>query len=368
MYARCERESDRFTVFDGRVPKLEPADDPFSIDGPVMSASRLEQVGTCGLAYFFDHVLRIEPVEDKEPDPKEWLDAAARGSVLHEVFHRFWDGLIGRNEKFSAAGREKEMMAILDERVKVWRDRRPPHDEHVFRREVGELRKTARIFLQAEEEYMAEAGGEPLFLEAAAGLQSGEIPSPIDRCDPVGLDLGNGKKIRACGRIDRIDRLASAGGAPDGSGYAVWDYKTGSKYKYDRGKSEYLQGRVIQPALHLALAGELLREKVSKSAGISFFGYFFPGPRERGERLFFSRKKLARWKEVIAALCEVVSRGCFLPTDNGIKGLDDCLFCDFKTICITVKSDDLDSLHSASAKKLRNDPALSPIREVKEHG
>ncbi len=69
-----ERESDRFTIFDGRIPDPAAEIDLTSPVGPPVSASQLETLGQCPLKYFFRYVLKIGAPEELTLDPDVWLN------------------------------------------------------------------------------------------------------------------------------------------------------------------------------------------------------------------------------------------------------------------------------------------------------
>ena len=68
---RCarERESDRFTIYDGWIPEPGAEIDPTAPEGPAVSASQLETLGQCPLKYFFRYVLKIGPPEELTTRP-----------------------------------------------------------------------------------------------------------------------------------------------------------------------------------------------------------------------------------------------------------------------------------------------------------
>jgi RecB family exonuclease len=157
----------------------------------------------------------------------------------------------------------------------------------------------------------------------------------------VELSLGQGRKIRVRGRIDRVDR--AVGGK--GEAYAIWDYKTGGSKKYDRA-DPFRQGRVIQQALYQAMALARLRESVSPKAVIREVGYFFPSAKTQGERISWPPGELSAWKEIVLRLCGIAATGCF-PATTEVK---DCAYCDYNgTIC-----SDIDKLVEAARMKLAN--------------
>jgi len=358
--ASARRGGVEFTVYDGRVPGAESDAkiNPLLPEGPAMSASRLETAGRCPRAYFFRYALRIEPPEEPDADPHVWLDALARGSLLHEVFREFMAGLVAEDEKPSRARHEARLMAILDDHVARYREEMPPPGEGVFRRECAGLREAVRIFLAEEEDLCKSCS--PAFCEAAVGLPSEDEGTELDTDTPVRIDLGGGKAIRVRGRLDRIDRLdgpPSDGKTAEGERYAVWDYKTGSTFKY-RNDDPFWQGRNVQHAMYLRIAEAALKAKVSPEARVALFGYFFPGARGRGERMTYTPSELARGREVITLLCDTVAGGGFAATDRA----EDCEYCDYAPICGQTKAD-----AEVSASKIGHEAnaELVPFRRLR---
>jgi ATP-dependent helicase/nuclease subunit B len=171
----------------------------------------------------------------------------------------------------------------------------------------------------------------------------------------VEVRLPGGLAIRVHGRIDRIDELTTG----ESACYAVWDYKTGSTYGYER-DDPVRQGRHIQHALYLELANARLAE-VRPGARVVRFGYFFPGVRAHGERLAWEEAELAGAGPILARLCRMIASGCFPFTDD--PG-GDLRFSDY-----TAAFGDLDSTAWDITRKLENrgNKALRPFRELREY-
>ena len=351
MAAIEARASERFTEFDGCVPQAGRDLDPTSADGPVLSASGLELLGSCPLKYFFRYVLRIEAPDDLVIDPNVWLDAMLFGSLLHEVFCRFLrqlraDGQLPPTVK--AHG--KLFREILDECVAKYRRIYPPPNENAYRRQYGELVQAGEIFMAEEERFCKDHW--PEFFEAAIGLWSEGEGTEMDSPDPAMFPLPNGTQIRLRGRIDRIDRDGSAR-TPK---FSVWDYKSGSTWKFRR-DPPFWQGRVLQHAAYLRMAEDRLRQLDPKSV-VTEVGYFFPAVRGQGERKAYSPDQLRGAGEIIQNLCRTVANGAFIATDNA----DDCGFCDYAPICGDTKA-----CAEASKRKLSGDriDSLAPFRHVR---
>lgn len=52
--------------------------DPRRFDHPV-SPTRLERLAACPFQFFLERGLGLDPIEEAEPDPDQWLDPQTRG-------------------------------------------------------------------------------------------------------------------------------------------------------------------------------------------------------------------------------------------------------------------------------------------------
>ena len=179
--------------------------DPTKPDGPILSASSLETIGRCPLAWFFHYVLRIEPPDELVVDPTRWLDPLAFGSLLHEVFRQFMADLREKNLLPKVSRDEGKLTKILDQQIAVYRELCPPPNESVFRAQRRQLYEAAQVFLAGEEEFCQQS--QPEYLEASLGMTTEDEVSSLDNPEPISVSLPGGRKFRARGRIDRVDRI-----------------------------------------------------------------------------------------------------------------------------------------------------------------
>ena len=303
----CERRSDRFTVFDGWLDSPGRELDMTVPDGPAVSASRLETLGACPLRYFFRYVLDLEPPDELLIDANVWLDPLARGSLLHEVFEQFLSELVQRGAVPEASRDEAQLLEVLQSLIDRYRAEIPPPSEAVFRREVSQLRRTARIFLREEAEYCRETGNRPLFMEVSIGMKSAGTPSALDAREPVEIKLPDGHILRVRGRIDRIDQVAGQGS----NVFAIWDYKTGGTWKYTQEPRPFWAGRVVQHALYTLVMTARLKALSGEFPGgrVDRFGYFFPSEKAGGERIELTPEELEDGGSVLAKLAAIASGG-----------------------------------------------------------
>jgi PD-(D/E)XK nuclease superfamily len=361
--ARRARASDAFTAYDGHVPQAGRDLDPFRADGPVLSATRLEALGRCPLTFFFEHVLQIAPPAAHEHDPERWLDPLQRGALLHDIFCRFMRGVQERGRPPKDGPEDRALLEGLLQRALARARRRwPPPSAAVARREEDELGQTLEVFLREEQLHCRTS--EPLYFEVAVGSPALGQGTPLDCAEPAVLRLPSGT-IRAQGLVDRVDRVgrrAEAGLAPT---FAIWDYKTGSAWAYRDRAVPFKQGRLVQSALYLELVEERLQALPGLRGSVASFGYFFPGLREYGARVSWTRAELAQGRQVLDQLCRLLQRGCFPCSDDP----DDLSFSPYRR-CVG----DGEAATAATLAKLSNpdntraDGALAPFAELRGHG
>lgn len=273
------------------------------------------------------------------------------------MFERFFKDLIKRNALPDAARDESLLKRTLQTCIDRYREEIPPPSEAVFRREVSELLRTARIFLREEDEYCRETGNRPLFMEVSIGMKPEGPPTVLDTDEPVRANLPSGRSLRIRGRIDRIDKVAGN----KANAFAIWDYKTGGTWKYTQEPRPFWAGRVVQHALYTMVMNNRLQALPDEFPGarIEQFGYFFPSERGGGERIEFTPKQLERGGEVLEKLATIASSGAFLATNQHDK---DCNYCDYIGIC-----GDVVRVAAASDRKLKSQAnlILTPYAELR---
>jgi CRISPR/Cas system-associated exonuclease Cas4 (RecB family) len=284
----------------GVVAPRPEALDPRRNSSLVVSASRLEALGTCPLRYLHGTVLGIRPPDDPELDPDRWLDGLRRGALLHGVYERTLREARDRGVQIDDDAFEEVAREALRDGIVRMQAEMPVPGEGALRRESVALANDVRSFVR-----MVRRTGAPwVALELKFGLGDDE---------PVLLDV-EGQALRLRGAIDRIDE--------DLAGLKVVDYKTGSARDF-AGTGAFNGGRRLQHALYARVAEARLDREVVRGE------YHFPTIRGENRSVGFDRLRLAGVTTLVARMLEGVAEGCFVPTDRA----DDCRFCDFAEIC-----------------------------------
>jgi ATP-dependent helicase/nuclease subunit B len=279
-----------------RPERLDPRRNP-SI---VVSASRLEDLGTCPLRYLHKSVLLLLPPDDPELDPERWLDWRRVGSLLHDVFRQTLTearqlGIGAGDVRFEALA-----LASLARAIDGMRAEMPVPGEGALARQTTALQADVRSFVR-----MVRQRGAPWSaLELKFGLGDDE---------PVLIDVPGGI-VRLRGAIDRVDE--------DLRGLTVIDYKTGV-VRDIAGTGTFSGGRRLQHALYALVAEARLRRNVISGE------FHFPTMRGQNEIVAFDRLRIAGVSALLAHLLDGVASGSFVPTDRS----DDCKYCDYAEVC-----------------------------------
>jgi ATP-dependent helicase/nuclease subunit B len=340
LRAAAIARGDQLSEFSGLLPQLGESLDP-AANGIIMSASGLELLSRCPLAWFYRYAVKLRPPDDTTYDSGRWLDHTQRGALLHEVYESFCGAWQGRQLDILDDSARDSMRSIVNQAIQRWRDVVAPPGETVFDAECTELHIAGMMFLEMERDAVRDgAESRWLYLESAFGYDGAAVH----------YDAADGARIRIGGRIDRVDELP-------GNGLVVIDYKTGASTRFSRvsRQAEFNGGRQLQPAVYAAAAEELFERDVAR------FEYRFPTERGQAERISYERDELDAARQIIAGMAQDIRAGAFMPTTDSA----DCKFCDFGAICRVNADENVRKPHSPRAEwAAKHSPALGPYRNM----
>lgn len=349
--ARAARESDVFTEYDGYVPEAGWGEDPAR--APTVSATQLETLAKCPLEYFFKYVLNIQPPEEYGLKPLAWLDQQEKGVLLHKVFRIFMTELTAEGLRPNYKRDFRRLEKILESAIEEKLQEKPVPGHLILQSETDELKVIGKIFLKSEEERCKSV--RPWCFEATLGMKQEGTPTPLDTPEPVSILLPGGVCLRGKGKIDRVDEVESA----EGRAFEIWDYKTGSASSYDKNKP-FGKGQWMQNLFYLKLMEARLRE-IQAGAEVHGFGYFFPGTKEWGKRIYWPREELEDGVEFLACLREMIRLGCFIFTCDQ----NDTKFSNYRAAFIDEKA-----AAEATKRKMGNheNVMLLPFAKFRQYG
>jgi len=339
--AEEHRSSNVFTEYDGKVTGADHELDPRLNKKMVTSATRLEAAARCPFSYFLENVLGVRKPEEMEKEAFVWLDALARGSLLHEVFQKFIDALKGEKGTVDLQKEKAWMEGILDGIVKQYKEDIVPPSEGVFQNEYLQLKRDIGVFLRINQELQTES----VACEAVFGSEGKDL---------VAIPLGEGKSILLKGKIDRIEKAGPLE-------YHVWDYKTGSSYAYE--ENGYVAGgEQLQHGLYAVAAEEILKKMINDpKVKVTKSGYILPTEKgiKAGKGGLFERAtdKKEVWQAALNKLLDLIGRGNFIHATKDV-----CRFCDYADVC------NQEAARARMKLKLRNpdNKELQPWLELKE--
>jgi len=308
--ARNHNGLTRFDGWLGGKRRVELAIDAGAAESEVMSAAKLETLAKCPRQYFLRYVLGARPPEEVEADAARWLQPSEMGQLLHDLYRDFMSRLTQRGERVDDGNgeHERELLALLDQKIAWFEERVPVLYRAAYQADVIRLRRSARIFLHAEADHERQyPTTDPHAFEVEFG------PVTVELSPRVGFSLR--------GRIDRIDVVKGGAGKQQ---YEIWDYKTGSPYRFE-GRDLLHGGRSLQWVLYAYALEECTGVKVRRS------GYFFSGDRGWGRRFEAVPPDRSLIASLLEPLFDMVAQGAFLSVQRDDD--DHCRFCDFRRLC-----------------------------------
>ena len=311
-WAVQDRLSNRLTAYDGFLGALnEEARRRLDPVASSISASRLATFSRCGFQYLLQYVLRIPPT--LEPEERRKLEPLERGDLFHRVAERFLREMRdqGRLPVQDTEETRERLAEMAEEALTEHVAGSPPRFRALWDREKRRFHSTLGDWLGRE---VRNAGkSTPAHFEVAFGLplapdDEGEPHS----AEPLEVDLGDGRRLRVQGKIDRIDRRE------DGS-LVLRDYKTGKAPKDEGGL--FRGGKQLQVPFYILAAEKLF----PGSRVVDAFLDYVDGGRQVAVDPAHVRSE--RFQKMLRELVDLVGRGVFIQEPAV------CDWCDYTAVC-----------------------------------
>jgi ATP-dependent helicase/nuclease subunit B len=127
-------------------------------------------------------VLHLQPPEDLRDDPTVWLTPLERGTLLHEVFRRFYADPPGAVDRPQYERDWDRIEGIAEEEIAKSKAKTPPRSAAAFEALRDDVLVSCRIFLLREEEHCRDVT--PRWFEVGFG-PSRESTEPPGGPEPV---------------------------------------------------------------------------------------------------------------------------------------------------------------------------------------
>jgi RecB family exonuclease len=330
------RRSDQFTEFDGNLGALsQVARLQAFVDGSrMLSPTTLEVWATCPYHFFLESVLRVAPTQDPE---EQWtIDAAEKGSLIHEVLARFFAELSTHDrpragEAYTLADFER-LERIAQDRLRQIEAVGDAGHPLVWEATRRELLADLRTFLARDTDWRRAGGGKggmvPTYFEKAFGdnQEWAAVEVPFE-----------GGMLRVRGRMDRVDLSA------DGRRAQVFDYKTGSASRYKSLEPDPIEaGKKLQLAIYSRAVARALGESVRTGAA-----YWFISSRGEFKQIPLPDDPPAvarRLDDALQSIASGISTGVFPAVPGSDDYLEDyssnCQWCPYDTVCPVSRDQD----------------------------
>jgi len=324
------RRSPRFTEWDGNLAELQERS-WLELQRSV-SPTSLENYGVCGFRYFAKSVLGLYPVE--EPEERDMMNAASRGSLIHKILERFFreQQLRGRPKQYEVwtADDTEALMRLTDEELAQAEERGLTGLSLYSMHEARTIKADLRRFLEEDTLFRQRTGAVPKQFE-----------TNIPEVEVAGVTLK--------GVVDRVDNKL------DGKQAWVIDYKSGGNEDYKEIKPEnpLAGGKKLQLPVYVGAAPE--------AEDVHAVYWFIT---ERGGFEFIEYEPTSEQRHAFERTLEAIMAGIKSGSFPAVSGEDDefygkfknCRFCDYDRICSRRR--DLEM----AAKE--GDPAVAPWRMV----
>lgn len=283
-----------------------------------MSATgRIKTLLNCKREHAYKYVYGLLEEEELHIKDREWLSAAEKGLLAHEVLEKYLGEvqLPGGDGKIEDTFNEGVYLKIFDEACERYRSSNPIRPDEVMNSCIEKYRNGLADYLKSVHSEFASDGWKIAGLETDHCLKS-LLSDAIKAINPD-ADI---PQINAVARIDRVDKKTVDGQTV----YRIVDYKSGS---YNNLVDEVEARIFIQHELYMMVLEKLIELGDIPSGTVQGFEYHFIYE-DKDENKIYKRQPDANLRhyflnEILNSFSDQVSAA---PKEN-------CKFCSYKDIC-----------------------------------
>ena len=293
-----------------------------------LTATSLTDYLSCKYKFFLKHVLGLKEIREEEFDALGWLSALETGNVYHKIIENFNNQIINSPEILYDVDKAMKLIQdIAENEIAIFEVELPTASPYHTKRQTDEIMENIKKFVEREIE------NAPNRKVLHAEFEFGSEP-------PVIIDVGEGRKIKAFGKIDRVDKLQ------DGS-IEIIDYKTGGTWSFQNLQSPEEVG-LNEANTQLALYYLALKEisgnntsDITDIGNISKMSYVFLTAKGDYDVISMvpSNESQSAYKSTFLDIYKEIEKGIFTPHKGILNYTDDeelevnCKFCGYVNAC-----------------------------------
>jgi len=294
----------------------------------VLSATSLTTYLNCKHKFFLKDILRLQEISDQEFDTLGWLSYSETGTVYHSIFEKFLSNAM-ENPGILQSGElaVKGISIIAEAEMARCEEELPTASNYHTELQRNEVLENAARF--ALEESLL-----------ASERTVYKVEMPFGRDEPLIINLGDGKLIKASGYIDRID-IANDGGV------MITDYKTGRKGQFENLQDPQITG-ITEANAQLALYYLALKQvarlsddpELDRLQDITSMSYHFVTAKGDYDVVTMNvdDDSEGRYKVAFAELIDEIEKGQFPPEKGAVRLGEkekevNCRYCGYNSVC-----------------------------------
>ena len=284
-----------------------------------MSATgRIKTLLNCKREHAYKYIYRLHEEEELKITDREWLSAAEKGLLAHEVLEKYLGEvqIPGGDGEIEDSFNEAVYLKIYNEACEQYRRSNPVRPDEVVNSCIKKYKDGLADYLKSVHAEFASDGWKIAGLEAQHILKN-LLSDAIIAINPEAVI----PQINADARIDRVDKKTVDGQTV----YRIVDYKSGSHSLLIEGVENRL---IIQHELYMMVLEKLIEQGNIPSGTVQGFEYHFIYE-ENPENKVFKREPDADLRKYF--LEEILDS--FTGQLSSFPDEDNCKFCKYKDIC-----------------------------------
>jgi ATP-dependent helicase/DNAse subunit B len=283
-----------------------------------ISPTSLEKFATCPFQYYIAKVLDLRPFED--PVREETISSMELGSMYHKILENVYKEL--KIDTVTVAKLREVVTKEIESVIAGYEENPVGLYPIVWELTKESVRAGVLDFVVQDVQRIKETGFIPTYFEH-------DLAEKLE-----GVELGNIKKIKFHGMVDRVDVKKTN----KELAFKIVDYKYKLKKRSLKMAGLIMKGQNLQLPIYQKLMKMFLGPKaVIDSASLYYLRRHEPTDKHDIDELpgTFWKDQGQEFVKMLDVLLSYIYAGGFFiyPTEAGMRGGDYCSWCDYSTVC-----------------------------------